>query len=51
MKLNPTVGDPKTAAVKEMIDKGVYKLLEKFLKPYQVYNYNCEEPEYVPIKR
>lgn len=45
------VGDPKTAAVKEMIDKGVYKLLEKFLKPYQVYNYNCEEPEYVPIKR
>ncbi|MDO4643694.1 MAG: CsgG/HfaB family protein [Cardiobacteriaceae bacterium] len=43
------VGDPKTAAVKEIIDKAVYKLLEKFLKPYQVYKYNCEEPEYVRI--
>lgn len=29
------VGDPKMAAVKEMVDKGVYQLLDKFLKPYQ----------------
>lgn len=36
------VGDPKMAAVKEIIDKGVYELLDKFLKPYQVYkDQNC----------
>lgn len=31
-----TVGDPKMAATKEMVDKGVYELLNKFLKPFQV---------------
>lgn len=36
-----TVGDPKTAVVKEMVDKGVYQLLDKFLKPYQVRKESC----------
>lgn len=35
------VGDPKMAAVKEMIDKGVYQLLDKFLKPYQTSKQSC----------
>lgn len=35
------VGDPKMAAVKEMIDKGVYMLLHKFLKPYQADKPDC----------
>ncbi|KLT72781.1 hypothetical protein PL75_06815 [Neisseria arctica] len=35
------VSDPKTAAIKEMIDKGVYELLDKFLKPYQVRSQEC----------
>ena len=35
------VGDPKTAAVKEMVDKGVYQLLEKFLRPYQISQQTC----------
>lgn len=36
-----TVGDPKTAAVKEMVDKGVYELLEKFLRPYKTRQQDC----------
>ena len=35
------VGDPKTAAVKEMVDKGVYELLEKFLRPYKMSQQDC----------
>ena len=35
------VGDPKTAAVKEMIDKGVYQLLDKFLQPYKTREMEC----------
>lgn len=31
------VGDPEVATAKEIIDKGVYKLLDKSLKPYQVH--------------
>lgn len=35
------VADPKMAAVKEMIDKGVYQLLDKFLTPYKTSNQSC----------
>ncbi len=35
------VADPKTAAVKEMVDRGVYQLLDKFLKPYKTSDQSC----------
>lgn len=35
------VADPKMAAVKEMVDKGVYQLLDKFLKPYKTSDQSC----------
>ncbi|QMT35792.1 hypothetical protein H3L96_00495 [Neisseria wadsworthii] len=35
------VADPKMAAVKEMVDKGVYQLLDKFLKPYKTSEQSC----------